>query len=272
MDIPGDTQSLEARLGWRFRQRELLAMALTHPSVAADAQASLATNQRLEFLGDAVLGMILSQALYQRYPAYEEGRLTKARARLVNRRTLAERARALELGKYLVLSPGEERLGGRQRSSALADAYEALVGALYLDGGLEAAREFVLREFESLLARVESLPWPDNPKGELQELLQAESPHPPEYRTLSVSGPDHARIFECAVWHQGRELGRGKGPSKKAAESEAALEALRRLQGQPAQLPELSCSRLDARKRARRSTGSKGSSQTQTPGSELEAS
>lgn len=233
MESPGELQTLQSRIGWQFRDSKLLEMALTHPSVAADAQTALATNQRLEFLGDAILGMILSEALYQRYPGYEEGRLTKARARLVNRRTLAERARALDLGRYLRLSAGEERLGGRQRSSALADAFEALVGALYLDGGLEPVRAFVLREFEGLLARVESLPWPDNPKGELQELLQAGSPHPPEYRTVSVTGPDHARVFECAVWHEGRELGRGKGPSKKAAESEAALEALRRLQSQP---------------------------------------
>ena len=225
-----ELKELETRLGWRFRDRTLLRTALTHPSVAADAETAPPTNQRLEFLGDAVLGLILSQVLYERYPAYEEGRLTKARARLVNRRTLAERARALDLGAHLVLSAGEERLGGRQRSSALADAYEAVLGALYLDAGLEVTRAFVLREFGPLLAQLESLPWPDNPKGELQELLQAGSSHPPEYRLVSVSGPDHARVFECAVWHEGQELGRGKGPSKKAAETEAALEALRRLQ------------------------------------------
>jgi ribonuclease-3 len=227
-------EELEERLGWRFRDRNLLQTALTHPSVAADAEHAPPTNQRLEFLGDAVLGLILSQALYERYPGYEEGRLTKARARLVNRRTLAERARAIDLGLYLVLSAGEERLGGRQRLSALADAYEAVLGALYLDAGLEVARQFVLREFGPLLARVEDLPWPDNPKGDLQELLQASSANPPEYRLVSVSGPDHARVFECAVWHEGRELGRGKGPSKKAAETEAALEALRLLHARPA--------------------------------------
>lgn len=225
------TDALEARVGWRFRNRALLHLALTHPSVATEPAAALQTNQRLEFLGDAVLQLVLTRELYDRFPTYEEGRLTKARARLVNRRTLAERARALNLGSHLILSPGEERHGGRQRVSALADAYEALIGALYLDGGLEVAQRFVLQEFEPLLAQVESLPLSDNPKGELQELLQARSAHPPEYRLINVTGPDHARVFECAVWHEGRELGRGTGPSKKAAESEAALAALKRIQG-----------------------------------------
>ncbi|MCX7865882.1 ribonuclease III [Limisphaera sp. VF-2] len=225
------TDALETRVGWRFRDRTLLRLALTHPSVATEPAATLQTNQRLEFLGDAVLQLVLTRELYDRFPTYEEGRLTKARARLVNRRTLAERARALNLGSHLILSPGEERHGGRQRISSLADAYEALIGALYLDGGFEVAQRFVLREFEPLLAQVETLPAPDNPKGELQELLQARSAHPPEYRLVNVTGPDHERVFECAVWHEGQELGRGKGPSKKAAESEAALAALKRLQG-----------------------------------------
>lgn len=225
-----DPDPLETRIGWKFRDRSLLTLALTHPSVATDPAATLQTNQRLEFLGDAVLQLVLTRELYDRFPEFEEGRLTKARARLVNRRTLAERARALQLGSCLILSPGEERHGGRQRISALADAYEALIGALYLDGGLEVAQRFVLREFGALLAQVEALPSPDNPKGELQELLQARSAHPPEYRLVSVSGPDHERVFECAVWHEGQELGRGTGPSKKAAETEAALAALRRLQ------------------------------------------
>src|SRR5512136_461484 len=138
---------LEQRLGYTFRQPGLLRLALTHPSVAHEEGTPMQTNQRLEFLGDAVLQLALTRELYEKFPAFGEGPLTKARAKLVNRRTLAERARQLGLGQHLILSRGEETHGGRERPSALADTFEALLGAIFLDGGFEAARDFILREF-----------------------------------------------------------------------------------------------------------------------------
>lgn len=220
---------LQQRLGYHFRDDRLLRLALTHPSVAHENEAVTAHNQRLEFLGDAVLGIVLSQQLYENFPQADEGALTKSRANLVNRQSLTERGRALGLGAHLILSRGEENTGGRERASALADAFEALLGALFLDGGFAAAREFILREFSAAFGELGVPPGIDNPKGELQELLQAHSPNAPEYRLVSASGADHDRDFECAVLHEGAELAHGRGKSKKAAESEAALAALKKL-------------------------------------------
>jgi len=226
--VPG-YEALQDRLGYVFRDPALLRLALTHPSVAHEQGASLQTNQRLEFLGDAVLQLVLTRELYEKFPAFGEGPLTKARAKLVNRRTLAERARHLAIGEYLLVSRGEEMHGGRERPSALADTYEALLGAIFLDGGFEAAREFILRQFQAAFGGLQVIPILENPKGELQELLQSVAPEAPQYQVISATGPDHDRIFECTVRHGGVELARGKGKSKKAAESEAALAALSRL-------------------------------------------
>jgi ribonuclease-3 len=226
-----DLAALQQRLGHRFRDENLLRLALTHPSVAHESGKEIEHNQRLEFLGDAVLGLVLSQNLYERFPENDEGELTQARAQLVNAKTLTERAQQLDLGAYLLLSRGEEMHGGRERASSLADAFEAVLGAIYLDGGLDAAREFTLREFAPAFGTLEALALINNPKGQLQELLQAQSPRAPEYRTISVSGPDHDRDFVVVVQHEGKELARGAGKSKKAAESDAALAALKKLRG-----------------------------------------
>jgi ribonuclease-3 len=228
-----DLAAFQDRLGFQFRDGHLLCLALTHPSVAHEANTAMAHNQRLEFLGDAVLQLVLTRELYEKFPAFDEGPLTKARAKLVNRRTLAEHARALGLGAHLILGHGEETHGGRERPSALADAFEALLGAIFLDGGFDAAREFILREFSPAFGKLSVLPTLENPKGELQELLQARSPLAPEYQTVSATGPDHDRVFECTVQHDGVELARGSGKSKKAAESDAALAALKKLRGEP---------------------------------------
>jgi ribonuclease-3 len=222
-------EALQERMGYAFRDPALLQLALTHPSVAHEHNAAIETNQRLEFLGDAVLQLVLTRELYEKFPAFDEGPLTKARAKLVNRRTLAERARHLAIGEHLIVSRGEEMHGGRERPSALADTYEALLGAVFLDSGFEAAREFILREFQAAFGGLLVIPILENPKGELQELLQAVSPEAPQYHVVSATGPDHDRIFECTVHHGGAELARGQGKSKKAAESEAALAALTRL-------------------------------------------
>jgi ribonuclease-3 len=220
---------LQDRLGYVFRDTALLQLALTHPSVAHEQGSPVQTNQRLEFLGDAVLQLVLTRELYEKFPGFGEGPLTKARAKLVNRRTLAERARHLGLGQHLILSRGEELHGGRERLSALADTYEALLGALLLDGGFGAASDFILRQFQAAFGGLLVIPILENPKGELQELLQAISPEAPEYQVVSASGPDHDRVFECTVHHAGAELARGQGKSKKAAESEAAMAALAKL-------------------------------------------
>jgi len=223
---------LQARLGYAFRDENLLRLALTHPSVAHEKGAVMEHNQRLEFLGDAVLQLVLTRELYEKFPAFDEGPLTKSRAKLVNRRTLAIHGRAITLGDHLILSRGEEAHGGRERSSALADAFESVIGAIFLDGGYEAAREFILREFRPTLSEMGAPPVLENPKGELQELLQAKSPDAPKYHVISATGPDHDRVFECTVHHGGVELARGAGKSKKAAESEAALNALLKLRAE----------------------------------------
>ncbi len=221
-----DLDSFQTRLGYAFRDAALLRLALTHPSVAHEHGGPLLHNQRLEFLGDSVLQLILTRELYDKFPAVGEGPLTKARAQMVNQRALAEQAGRLGLGEQLILSRGEDSNGGRARPSILADAYEALVGAIFLDGGYDRAREYILRQFNDSFGALEVIPSLDNPKGELQELLQAQSPESPEYHLAAVAGPDHDRVFECAVRYHGAEIGRGKGRSKKVAESEAALAAL----------------------------------------------
>ena len=225
-----ELSDLQTRLGYPFRNEGLLRLALTHPSVAHESGEPTAHNQRLEFLGDAVLQLVLTHELYDKYSAFDEGPLTKARAKLVNRRTLAEHARALGVGTHLILSRGEETSGGRERASTLADTFESLLGAIFLDGGFEAARGFILREFSAAFGKLSVIPTIENPKGELQELLQARSSESPQYHVVSATGPDHDRVFECIVQHDGVELARGAGKSKKAAETDAALAALKKLQ------------------------------------------
>ncbi len=220
---------LQTRLGCPFQNEALLRLALTHPSLAHESGEPTPHNQRLEFLGDAVLQLVLTEKLYAHFPAFDEGQLSKSRAKLVNGETLASLGRAVGLGQHLILSRGEDANGGRDRSSTLADAFEAVLGAIYLDAGLVTVRDFILREFEAAISGLDALPGIENPKGELQELLQASSATAPEYVLVSATGPDHDRIFECNVQHGGRVLARGMGRSKKAAESEAALAALKLL-------------------------------------------
>jgi ribonuclease-3 len=223
---------LQTQIGYTFLDVGLLRLSLTHPSVAHEQGVPVQHNQRLEFLGDAVLQVVLTRELYEKFPAFGEGPLTKARAKLVNRRALAEQGRQLGLGEFLILSRGEELHGGRERPSALADTFEAVVGAIFFDGGFEAAQTFVLGRFREAFGELSVIPNLENPKGELQELLQARSSEPPEYKVVSATGPDHDRIFECTVRHDGVELARGRGKSKKAAESEAALAALNQLRAE----------------------------------------
>ncbi|MFM8880610.1 MAG: ribonuclease III [Verrucomicrobiota bacterium] len=223
-------EDLQSALGHRFRDPALLALALTHPSVAhEDGGSGQNHNQRLEFLGDAVIQLAVTSELYHRFPGMGEGALTQARAQLVNRTSLAAQALRLALGDHVILSRGEESSGGRTRSSTLADAFEAIIGAVYVDAGFETARQTLLGLIQGEGAGMAELPNLDNPKGELQEFLQATSPEAPRYELLETEGPDHNRTFRCAVLHSGVVLARGEGRSKKAAESHAAFLALQRL-------------------------------------------
>jgi len=228
-----DLAELQSRLGHKFRDAGLLRLALTHPSIAHEQGAPVQHNQRLEFLGDAVLQLILTRELYEKFPDFGEGPLTKARAKLVNRRALAEKGKALDLGAHLIVSRGEAAHGGRERPAALADTFEAVLGAIFVDGGIAAAEQFVKRHFHEAYGEVAAIPILENPKGELQEFLQARSAESPVYNVVSASGPDHDRVFECTVQHEGRELARGSGKSKKEAESQAALTALKLVREQP---------------------------------------
>jgi ribonuclease-3 len=217
---------LEQRLDYKFRNPLLLAEALTHPSLGYETQRHHFDNQRLEFLGDAVLQLIYTEFLFDTYPELPEGELTKLRARLVSREGLRVNADALELGKYLMLGRGEEATGGRTRASSLADAYEALMGALYLDSDYVTVRRIVLTETRD---RLENLSLEDvnaNPKGRLQELLQAIAPLSPSYEIVEQFGPEHLKQFVSRIVWEGRELGRGTGSSKKEAETQAARMAL----------------------------------------------
>jgi len=218
---------LEERIGYKFRNSLLLAEALTHPSLGHETQHYHFDNQRLEFLGDAVLQLVISEYLFRRFSGEAEGQLTKLRSRLVSRETLKMHAAALDLGRYLLMGRGEEASGGRERTSTLADAFEALIGAIYLDGGLDTAREFILKQAHSDLAQLAEEPVEINPKGHLQELLQSISPRSPVYELISQSGPEHEKTFIVqAVW-EGIVLGQGSGRSKKQAETAAALEAMK---------------------------------------------
>lgn len=218
--------SLEQRINYKFRNSLLLAEALTHPSLAYETQKPHFDNQRLEFLGDAVIQLILTEELYTMFPTFSEGRLTKLRSRLVSRRALEEYAVDFDLGDYLLMGKGEEASGGRNRSSTLADAFEALVGAIYLDGGIAASRQFLLSHCRNAIETVAAEPLEINPKGQLQEILQAISATSPKYRIVSQEGPDHCKTFESCVEWEGIRLGYGSGSSKKEAEAGAAGDAL----------------------------------------------
>ena len=228
---------LEERIGYKFRNSLLLAEALTHSSLGHETQQVHFDNQRLEYLGDAVLQLLFSEHLYRRFREAAEGHLTKSRARLVSGEALAVYAQGIGLGDHLMLGRGDESNGGRRRTSTLADAFEALVGAIYLDGGIGATRAFVLTHAREQLATVHhQAPLEINPKGRLQEILQAlppvlgtdhATPRNPTYRIVAQTGPDHAKSFTAEVHWNGGVLGTGQGASKQHAESTAALDALR---------------------------------------------
>ncbi len=223
----GELAELERRLGHVFGRRELLETALIHRSRAAETGGGDGReNQRLEFLGDAILGAVSAEWLVARRSGWREGTLTKVRSRLTNAAALARVARKLGLGEFLRLGRGEEQSGGREKGAVLADALEAVIGALWLDGGPEPARRLFEKGFaEEIEAAVEA-GGDDNPKGELQERMQRERKESPRYEVLEESGPAHARQFSVAVFQGEERLGEGTGASKREAEMNAARQAL----------------------------------------------
>lgn len=225
-----ELKTLEQRLGYTFRQSHRLAAALTHRSYAVEAQLPLqGENQRLEFLGDAVLGAIVAEWLVAQRTDWREGTLTKVRSRLTNELTLEQVARKLELGAHLRLGRGEDRDGGREKRALLADALEAVIGALWLDGGAEAVRRFFEKTFADEIVTAVEAGEDDNPKGDLQERMQRQGMDAPRYETLAEHGPPHARHFRVAVYQAQECLGQGEGASKREAEMNAARHALEQL-------------------------------------------
>ena len=217
---------LSEKLGYPFKDQSLLQQAMTHPSMASEQRGESNDNQRLEFLGDAVLKVILSEYFYCAFPDQAEGFLTKTRIRLEAGQSLANCARRLGLGEYLILGKGAEKQGGRDLDSNLEDAFEALVGAVYIDGGFSSATEVVLRLMKEDLEDVLASEDTGNPKGRLQEELQAIRRESPVYRVLDEEGPGHLKQFRVEVLWCGKPLGEGWGSSKKNAEASAAQDAL----------------------------------------------
>jgi len=245
-----ELQSFQELINYSFRNVKLLEEALTHksfvyersneksclracPSEEARRQATpgqTGHNQRLEFLGDALLGMVVSEYLYRRFPQQLEGNLSKMKSLMVNGTLLVHKAKGIRLGEYLLLGKGEEATGGRDRTSLLADSFEALIGSIYLDGGLEACRCFIL---DRLRPELEGLELEEvgkkDYKSNLQEYTQAEFGQVPVYRVVFTQGPSHQKTFEVTVSLKGEVYGKGKGGTKKSAEQQAACQALEKL-------------------------------------------
>lgn len=223
-------QLLEQQLGYVFNDRAILVQALTHPSYIHES--GLNGNgdyQRLEFLGDSILGMLLAEMLYNKYPDWDEGSLSRLRARLAGQDALADRARTLRIGSFLLLGRGEEQSAGNDKDSILADVFEALLAAIYLDGGLAFSRALVERLFADLAASPEKLTLGRDSKSELQEIISAQGASGPEYRLIEEAGPPHDRQFRYHVLLDGRKVGEGVGKSKKIAQQAAAAQALERI-------------------------------------------
>jgi len=224
--------ALQQAIGYRFRDRGLLEHAMTHTSRAnEDVSGGVHDNESMEFLGDAVVGFVIADVLFREFPDFDEGEKSKTKAALVSTTTLARQAERLNLGEHLLLGRGEEKTGGRRKQALLADGYEALIAAIYLDGGIEHVRAFIVREFTPLLSEVQQhgIAGSQDYKSALQELLQARDLPLPEYRLVGTMGPDHRKLFQVEVVVNGEALAESTGPSKKEAEQDAARAALDKL-------------------------------------------
>lgn len=223
-------KALEKTIGYSFKKETILKRALTHKSYANEKKMPAhEDNERLEFLGDAVLELAVSQLLMERYPGFSEGDLSKMRAAVVNEKMLASLAKRFRLGEYLYLGRGEEQTSGREKSSLLADAYEAILGGIYLDRGYEKAARVVRRHFTELLDQTPRHEFYQDFKTELQEKCQSLYRVAPRYRLAAERGPDHDKLFDVELYVRNELMGRGIGRNKKEAEQEAARQALGKL-------------------------------------------
>jgi ribonuclease-3 len=225
-----DWNDCQKDLGISFHQESLLEQAFVHLSYLNENPGfARPSNERLEFLGDAILNFIVTEKLYEEFPQLPEGEMTEIRAALVCRDTLAELASSLKLGDWLLLGRGEEANGGRAKESNLANAIEALIGALYLDQGIAKARRFILRQLKRELEKIKAGKIPPNYKALVQELIQGQKKPTPVYRLVEATGPDHSKQFTAEILVEGEALGKGVGKSKKVAESQAARAAWEKL-------------------------------------------
>ena len=225
-----DWNDCQKDLGISFHQESLLEQAFVHLSYLNENPSfARPSNERLEFLGDAILNFIVTEKLYKEFPQLPEGELTEIRAALVCRDTLAELASSLKLGDWLLLGRGEEANGGRAKESNLANAMEALIGALYLDQGITKARRFILRQLKPELEKIKAGKITPNYKALVQELIQGQKKPTPVYRLVEATGPDHSKQFTAEILVEGEALGKGVGKSKKVAESQAARAAWEKL-------------------------------------------
>ena len=219
-------QKLINNIGYKFKNEELLTMALTHSSFANESKSNCQSYERLEFLGDSILSFIVSTNIYEKFKALPEGAMSKLRAAIVCERSLEECARAINIGQYLILSKGEELTGGRQRPSILADVFEAILAAIYLDGGIEPAKDFIMTHLKDALEKAHSGKGIFNDyKTALQEIVQ-ENDNNVEYVHVKEEGPEHNKIFTVEVNFMGEKLAGGTGRSKKEAEQNAAKKAI----------------------------------------------
>jgi len=226
-------KELERQIKFRFREKKILNQALSHRSFGYEkykGKKDFKANEELEFLGDAVLGLVVSEYFYRHFPYSGEGNLSRLRANIVNRNVLYPKALALDLGKYLLISRSEEKSGGRKRSGLLADALEALIGAVYLDGGFKKAGLFVSTLFKKELKEAGEPQYFRDYKSLLQEFAQSKYKTIPHYKVVSAEGPDHRKVFSVSVELKGEIFGRGKGLSKKEAEQQSAKVAFEKLQ------------------------------------------
>ncbi len=225
-----DTKSLEAVLGYVFKDKNYLMRALTHSSYVNEQKSNrLLSNERLEFLGDSVLSIIISEFLYSAYGQLEEGQLTKIRARIVCEASLGDAAKQIGLGRYMYFGRGEEITGGRERLSILSDAFEAIIAAIYLDGGVDYARVFILEKLQAQIESARQGRIHNDYKTQLQEIIQIDKSNKIKYEIYKEEGPDHAKVFYTHVKLNDEIIGTGAGRSKKESEQKAAEEGLLRL-------------------------------------------
>lgn len=220
---------MNLKIGYEFKNESLLQIALTHSSFAHESKSNIDNNERFEFLGDAVLELVISSFIFKNFPELPEGELTKLRASIVCEGSLAKKARELNLGNSLKLGKGEEHTGGRDRDSLLADAMEAVFGAVFLDSGIEEAEKFIINLMKDTIFELRKDFKHNDCKTYLQEIIQSKSKDAVEYNIIDENGPAHNKIFVAEVSHCGKILGKGTGKNKKEAEQNAAFDAIKKI-------------------------------------------